>query len=54
MEYVRQRGSFSDLPYELIADAYRDTYPDAFREGLMTIPEGDFHCEAGQENQPAD
>lgn len=33
MEYVRERGSFADVPAERIKQAFRETYPDYFNLG---------------------
>jgi transglutaminase-like putative cysteine protease len=30
MEYVRERGVFADLPYEMIVAAFRETYPQMY------------------------
>ena len=37
MEYVRDRGSFDELPYEEILDAFRATYPRMFEVGAAPI-----------------
>jgi transglutaminase-like putative cysteine protease len=33
MEYVRQRGSFDDVPLDEILEEFRSTYPEMFEEG---------------------
>lgn len=43
MEYLRDRGTFSDVPFETIQSDFRVTYPSlASEHGLK----GDFHAEA--------
>lgn len=41
MEYVRERGSFDDLPYQAIAADFRANYARLLEQGR-----GDFHAEA--------
>ena len=41
MEYVRDRGSFADLPFETIAADFRAIYPRVFGDG-GAVPGGDF------------
>jgi transglutaminase-like putative cysteine protease len=48
MQYVRDHGSFADLPFEKIFAAYRKQYPQMFdRPG--SVSGGDFHAEAGED-----
>jgi hypothetical protein len=43
MEYLRDRGTFSDVPFETIQADFRHAYPSlASARGLT----GDFHAEA--------
>lgn len=43
MEYLRDRGTFADVPYDVIQADFVATYPDWMRsQGLA----GDFHAEA--------
>lgn len=44
MEYVRQRGIFTDVPYDVIVAEIRQTYPRAFEKKM----DGDFAGEAAQ------
>lgn len=44
MEYVRDRGTFDDLPFELLFNAYRKTYPN-FLENFGTGRDEDFEKE---------
>jgi transglutaminase-like putative cysteine protease len=37
MEYVRDRGSFDELPYEEILDAFRATYPRMFEGAAAPV-----------------
>jgi hypothetical protein len=37
MEYVRDRGSFDELPFEEILDAFRAAYPRMFEEESAAI-----------------
>ena len=50
MEYVRERGTFADLPFDLIFSVYAATYPrffEQFGEGHG----GDFAAEAAAERR---
>ena len=49
MEYIRQRGSFEDVPFEDIMEAFREYYPVAMEKGFNST-EGDFREEAAHEN----
>ncbi|HYW02788.1 MAG TPA: transglutaminase family protein [Gammaproteobacteria bacterium] len=44
MEYVRDHGSYADLPYGEILAAMREAYPAMFRGGAA-VPDGDFEAE---------
>ena len=52
MEYLRDRGTFADVPTELILNAFRELYPNMFT-GVKVVQGGDFHAEAERENRPA-
>lgn len=43
MEYLRQRGTYADVPVDDILGAFKAHYPALIAEG---IPKGDFHAEA--------
>jgi len=47
MEYVKDHGTFADLPFERMFFAYRSTYPD-FDKNFGTGRAGDFEQEARQ------
>jgi transglutaminase-like putative cysteine protease len=51
MEYVRDRGSFADLPYEQLWDEYEALYPGLFATSLEATgrTEGNFGAEAAAE-----
>jgi transglutaminase-like putative cysteine protease len=51
MEYVQDRGSFEDLPYNLLEDEYDALYPGLFAKSLDTTGSttGDFGAEAEAE-----
>ncbi len=53
MEYVRDRGSFADLPYSDILAAFREHYPDFFSddEALVTGNFGNFEREAMEDRK---
>ncbi len=46
MEYIRDRGSFADVPFEEIVAELRTAYPRLTGEGRGTGPGGDFTAEA--------
>ncbi len=46
MEYIRQRGHYSDLPYEEILAAWRDTYPAPAVDTGFAMNGADFHDDA--------
>jgi len=50
LEYIRYHGSFVDLPFQTIADAFTATYPNHFRDASNQF-NGDFHREAELENR---
>ena len=50
MEYVKDHGSFSDLPFEEIFAAYRRQYPRMFAANGV-VNRGDFHKEAAAERK---
>lgn len=52
MEYVRERGSYADLPLEEIFAAYAEYYGDGFGRSLREgdQPARDFEAEAAAEN----
>ena len=52
MEYLRDRGTFADVPTELILNTFRELYPNMFA-GVKVAQGGDFHAEAERENRPA-
>ena len=43
MEYLKDRGTYADVPYETIVMDFRKEYPALIREKGLT---GDFHAEA--------
>ncbi len=43
MEYLNDRGTFADVPFDPIQADFRRAYPDLMRAGGLT---GDFHAEA--------
>ncbi|GIK80344.1 MAG: transglutaminase family protein [Pseudorhodoplanes sp.] len=43
MEYLNDRGTFADVPFEQIQVDFRRAYPDLMRTGGLA---GDFHAEA--------
>jgi len=45
MEYVNDRGTFADLPYETIVESFRTHYPGFFK-GDGTMVTGNFEKEA--------
>ena len=50
MHYIRDHGSFADLPFEEIFKAYRQAYPSMF-ERLAKGDSADFHQEAEKESR---
>lgn len=48
MEYLRDRGSFDDFPFEKMVDALREGYPHMFNEDGSGWPTGNFEQEATQ------
>lgn len=50
MEYVQERGSFADLPFDLMFSVYAATYP-LFFEHFGNSQGGDFAGEAADENR---
>lgn len=50
MEYVHERGSRDDMPFDEISDCFREHYPYMFEGG---VPDGDFAAEAQAENKSA-
>ena len=49
MEYLRDHGSFTDLPFEEILSAYQHHYPAMFDNIDSSNPAADFHKEAERE-----
>ncbi|MEE2693931.1 MAG: transglutaminase-like domain-containing protein [Pseudomonadota bacterium] len=47
MEYIRERGSFPDVPFEDIMEAFWEYYPTAMETGFNTSG-GDFAAEAAR------
>ena len=47
MEYVRQRGSYDEVPFDEIMAAFRKFYPSAMRQGFQ-VQDANFEIEAGQ------
>jgi hypothetical protein len=43
MEYLRNRGTFADVPFATILDNFRTAYPAIVRGKALV---GDFHAEA--------
>src|SRR3546814_7206953 len=55
MEYVADRGSFADLPFEEWRAAMLTHYPDLMRDNRQAKnPPGDFAAEAAAENNMTD
>ncbi len=52
MEYLRDRGSFADVPADLILSTFRELYPNMF-SGVKVVQGGDFNAEAERENRSA-
>ena len=50
MEYLRDRGTFVDVPADLILGTFREIYPNMFK-GVKVVHHGDFHDEAERENR---
>lgn len=50
MEYLRDRGSFSDFPFEDMVNAFREGYPHIFEEGGIGWPTGNFEQEVTANN----
>lgn len=50
MEYVQERGTFTDLPFDLMFSVYAATYP-LFFEHFGNSQGGDFAGEAADENR---
>jgi len=50
MEYVNERGSRDDMPFDEISENFREHYPYMFDDGGL---EGDFAAEAQAENKTA-
>lgn len=50
MEYVRERGSYADLPFDLMFSVYGSTYPHFF-EHFGSSHDGDFAAEAAREQR---
>ena len=53
MEYVRDRGSYDDVPLDEILAAFRTHYPTMFQEAGSTPLDGDFGAEGAAERGPA-
>lgn len=51
MEYVRDHGTFDDLPYDLIYGEFRRCYPKIFQMNVRVDPDA-FGREALKENSP--
>jgi transglutaminase-like putative cysteine protease len=49
MDYVKDRGSFADLPYEELVKAFNDYHPKSINKNLKDI-EGDFEKEVERSN----
>ena len=49
MEYLRDRGTFVDVPADVILQKFREIYPNMFR-GVKVAHGGDFQAEAAREN----
>ena len=47
MEYIRQRGSYDDVPFDQIMVAFRQCYPKAMESGFR-LQGADFERDAGQ------
>lgn len=50
MEYIKDHGSFTDLPFDEIFTAYRRQYPRMFA-GNGDVDQADFHREAAAERK---
>ena len=51
MEYLKDRGTYADVPAELILSTFREIYPNMFK-GVKVVHGGDFAAEAARENRP--
>jgi len=49
MEYIRERGSFADVPFEDIMETFQEYYPVAMEKGFDSNM-GDFAAEATRRN----
>ena len=45
MEYIRQRGSFDDVPFDEIVSVFKKSYPEAMKRGFK-LPDADFEADA--------
>ena len=45
MEYIRQRGSFDDVPFDEIVSEFKKSYPEAMKRGFK-LPDADFEADA--------
>ena len=46
MEYIRQRGSFDDVPFDEIVSVFKKSYPEAMERGFK-VSGADFEADAG-------
>ena len=46
MEYIRQRGSFDDVPFDEIVSVFKKSYPEAMKKRFK-LPDSDFEADAG-------
>jgi len=53
MEYIRQRGSYDDVPFDEIMAAFRKFYPKAMESGFR-LQDADFERDAGQATNSID
>jgi len=49
MEYVRQRGSYDEIPFDDIMAAFHKYYPRAMERGFR-VQDADFESDAGQDS----
>ncbi len=49
MEYVKEHGSFADLPWDIILERFKKAYPEYFKN--IERHSGNFAKEASRENQ---
>jgi hypothetical protein len=51
MEYIRQRGTYVDVPYDEIRTVWFATYRRDMVDSGFAVKDGDFHAEAAAERE---